>query len=658
MKEADKYDFPGGYDLNEILGAVSLAAIAHMRNPDLSTIENKILQQLLLDVAARHPENAPFRNLQDPYLLRAKELFEERQSLLNSHLKASWFCLSYWVSSLFAVRSGISIAEFDGLRMFVIPVQHALRELGIEVSKEECLAEVDRFMPDEATPRNILAATHLFLSFVRVLHNGALRRREVVTPHLILASVCLAFEETDAKEASNISTFLTTHGIAIRQQPSEVIPGDRLLVLLSRDAMGSELFWRGLADWKERGVLPMVVCLVPKADLYREPPADWRADIWSWLSANVAVELNSDVDRYVMLLRALDSSQPWWWGYADSIELGLAVDVLGLGIPRPAPAPTGSTDTGKPYPLTLHRELLGACRLASDRIGQAETNATDSRYLDEGMQLLRLRQEANGEPYDLAWFILLYRTWQAFGVALQAVACSEEEVARAHQGMQYALFALGVGTVASEVPEFLEAFANLPWPDSCSTVAALDDRTIAFVVLVFQLAQAALTRGQRMRLRHPSCPAFVSYAREDEGFARELVRDLEAKGADIWWDLNAITLGTPLDESLRSAVGSARYLLLIATPAAASSSYVRLEIETAIRQGVRIIPIVPDGQLPTTFQTLLDSGRGSTEGLISGSDSPSVLACLARTSSEQLEWLRAQPLYASLRQDLAQMRAS
>ena len=93
-----------------------------------------------------------------------------------------------------------------------------------------------------------------------------------------------------------------------------------------------------------------------------------------------------------------------------------------------------------------------------------------------------------------------------------------------------------------------------------------------------------------MRLRHSSCPAFVSYAREDETFARDLVTQLEAKGADVWWDLNAITLGTPLDQSLRSAVSGSRYLLLIATPAAGKSEYVRLEIETAVRNGLCIVP--------------------------------------------------------------------
>jgi hypothetical protein len=188
--------------------------------------------------------------------------------------------------------------------------------------------------------------------------------------------------------------------------------------------------------------------------------------------------------------------------------------------------------------------------------------------------------------------------------------------------------------------------------------------TIAFTVLVHHLTQAALARTQRMRLRHPSCTSFVSYARPDEGFARELVAHLEAKGADVWWDLNSITLGTPLGGSLRSAVGDARFLLLVATPAADKSPYVRLEVETAIRQELRVVPISLDGQVPAGLQSLLDSAPDTIEPIISAIDSErasaptSVLARLERSPSEQLRWFQSQAPYQNLRKHLAQARAS
>jgi hypothetical protein len=138
---------------------------------------------------------------------------------------------------------------------------------------------------------------------------------------------------------------------------------------------------------------------------------------------------------------------------------------------------------------------------------------------------------------------------------------------------------------------------------------------------------------------------------------------LEAKGADVWWDLNAITLGTPLDQSLRSAVAGARYLLLIATSSASKSDYVSLEIETATRHGLRVVPIVPEGQIPATLRSLLESASGTTEPIISRSDAEraklpnSILARLERSPSEQLQWLQVQAQYQTLCKHLAQTRA-
>jgi TIR domain len=439
-----------------------------------------------------------------------------------------------------------------------------------------------------------------------------------------------------------------------------------LLVLLSRAAIASEAFWRGLAAWKLRPVVPMVVCLMPKAELYRDPPSDTRKELWAWLGDNVAVELTAETDRYVVLLRALDSPDPkqWWWHEGDAIELGLAVDVLGNGIPLPSTRRKPTGPTREPYPYTVDGTLLAAFFLASERLTRDESSGRDARYFAVCRDLLELRQAPGGEPYALPWFVLIYRTWLAFAAGLPGFAYSEADAAHAERELWSALFALGIGTQPSEVPTFLEAFAHLPWTTPPPSIAAVDERTIAFMVLVHHLSHAALARAQRMRLEHPACSCFISYARPDEGFARELVTQLEAKGADVWWDLNAITLGTPLDESLRSAVGDARFLFLIATPAADQSLYVRLEVETAIRQGLHIVPIAPEGRLPTGLQTLLASAPGSFEPFISALDADratalaSALARLQRTSDERLRWLQSQGSYKSLHTHLTQTRAA
>ena len=658
----DKISFPGGYEITDIIVAVTLAAAKHVANPPVGETQGVIVQRFLRELAARHPGSLAAG---DPYRIRAQELFDERRSLRRSHLGLSWFGLAYWAYGLVAVRSGLSIAEFDDLNLFLTPIQGALRELGVRVSAEECLAEVDRFLPREATARNVEASTHVFLSFVRFLHYGALRRREVVTPGLVLTSVCLAFAESDAEEARSITNFLTTHSISIIRQPAELTRTARLLVLLSREAMNSELFWRRLADWKERGVFPMVVCLLPKAELYRELPAAASQEVWAWLTANLVLERSSETDRYLMLLRALDSADPkqWWWNQGDAVELGLAVDVLSLGIPRPA-SRKASGPTGEPYPFAFQDSFLSACLVASERLQRDAAGGPDARYFAMCSDLLQLRQRPNREPYSLPWFMLIYRAWLSFAAELPGFFYSQQDVIHAEQELQSALFALGVGTGAAEVPAFLEAFARLPWTAPPSTAAAVDERAVAFIVLIHHLTQAALARTQRMRLEHPSCPAFVSYARADEGFARDLVAHLEAKGADVWWDLNSIALGMPLDGSLRAAVGDARFLFVIATPAADKSPYVRMEVETAIRRGLRVVPIRLEAQVPAGLQAVFDAAPNSIEPIISAIDSEraiapaAALAQLARSRADQLRWLQSQAPYQKLLSQLVQARAS
>ena len=299
--------------------------------------------------------------------------------------------------------------------------------------------------------------------------------------------------------------------------------------------------------------------------------------------------------------------------------------------------------------------------MASDRLKRDDASGRDAPYFNFCEDLLKLRLKPNGEPYGLPWIILIYWSWLAFAEKLPGFVYTPQDAANAEREMQSALFALGVGTSSGEVPTFLKAFASLPWEAPPETQTAVDERAISFLILVYHLSQSALARGQRMRLRFPYFSSFVSYARQDEAVARELVGQLEAKGADVWFDLNSITLGSPLDGSLRSAVADAKYLMLVATPDAAKSDYVRLEVEAAIRHGLRIVPIALAGQLPEGFRTWLTAAV--LEPAIS-SDSGSealgkaVLSRLDRSPLEQLRWLQSQRPYDMLRKYLAQARSN
>jgi hypothetical protein len=656
-----KPSFPGGYDVGEIIVAVKLAEMRHLKSVPRGEVDGELVERFLKELVARHPEMFP---VGDPYDVRSQELFNERRSLLNSHLRFSWFALAYWSYGLLAVRSGISIAEYENLKIFLNPVLGALRELGVRVSEEECLNEVERFLPLKVSEKTVETSAYAFLSFVRFLHHAALRRRQLVTPGLTLPGVCLAFAHEDAEQAGQISAFLASHGVSLMQEPDEISRPARLLVLLSHEAIQSEDFWRRLATWKARPVTPMVVCLMPRAELFREPPFDTWNELWTWLGENFAVEFSGKADPYDVLLTALDQADPkqWWWNRDDAIEVGLALDVLGTGLPRPPTRREATRPSAKPYPFAFNDTHLSACLLASERKRGDKANGRDAPYVDRCDSLLKLRQKPNGEPYALPWFMLIYRVSLAFADRLPEYAYSEADATQAEYELRSALFALGIATQPSEVPAFLGAFARLPWTGPLCSVAAVDERTIAFIILIDNLAQAALARRQRMRLQHRARPCFISYARSDEGFTRELVAVLEAKGTDVWCDFNALTLGTPLDESLRSAVGDATVLFLIATTNADRNKYVRLEVETAIRQGLRIVPIAPDGRLPPGLKSLLASAPSSFEPFISAPDADranafaSALARLERSPEEQLRWLQSQASHGSLWNHLTQAR--
>lgn len=659
---ADTVAYPGGYDAIELIAAVHLAAQRHFAEVPTGELEHAIVTRFLQGLVARHPEGLPS---DDPYLVRVLELVGERASLLNSHLKLSWFRLAYWGYCLIAALSGLVVTDDDSMEIFVRPIVASLAELGIDVSPQECLEEFERFLPLRPGQRSLQAATYLFSSYARFLHRAALRRRRVVTPDLALPAVAVASADMDAQEAQDMTRFLTSHGVSLVAGPSDAPQATRLLVLLSRAAMTSPAFWLRLADWQPRPVIPMVVCLMPKAELYRDAPAGAPSELWAWLGDNVAIELGGGNDRYVVLLRALDSPDPkqWWWQYGDALEIGLAADVLGEGLPRPRTRRGSGTPAGDTYPNALHGTLLAAFFLASERLARGSAPDRDARYFAACEDLLELRKQSPSEPYGIAWFVLIYRVWLAFAAQMPGRFYTAEDTQHAENEMRAALFALGIGTEQRQVPGFLQAFADLPWSAPPASIDAIDERTAAFLVLVYHLSNAALARGQRMRLQHPTASCFISYARVDEPLAQELVAHLEAKGADVWWDLNAITLGAPLDETLRTAVHSASCLFLIATPAADRSAYVRLEVETAVRQGLRIVPILPDGRMPAGLDALRASAPSGFEPPISSPDAErttalaAALARLQRTPREQLDWLRSQATFQSLRGHLAKGRA-
>lgn len=113
--------------------------------------------------------------------------------------------------------------------------------------------------------------------------------------------------------------------------------------------------------------------------------------------------------------------------------------------------------------------------------------------------------------------------------------------------------------------------------------------------------------------------AFFSYSREDSAFALRLAGDLKAAGANVWLDQLDIIPGERWARSVESALNSSPRLLVILSPASASSTNVQDEVNFALEERKTIIPVLfRDCKVPfqlrpfqyVDFRTDYDRGLG------------------------------------------------
>ncbi len=91
----------------------------------------------------------------------------------------------------------------------------------------------------------------------------------------------------------------------------------------------------------------------------------------------------------------------------------------------------------------------------------------------------------------------------------------------------------------------------------------------------------------------PTPPSiFFSYSRADSSIVERLRTDLGAQGITTWVDREGIRPGTPdWEESLRTAIRAAAAVLLVASPNARSSRYVKDELRIAQMYHRPIYPV-------------------------------------------------------------------
>lgn len=85
---------------------------------------------------------------------------------------------------------------------------------------------------------------------------------------------------------------------------------------------------------------------------------------------------------------------------------------------------------------------------------------------------------------------------------------------------------------------------------------------------------------------------FISYSRRDQEFVTRLAGDLNLQVAGVWFDQSTIQVGQKWHDEIIDGIRECRAFILVLSPDAAESRYVREEVNKALELGKPIIPIL------------------------------------------------------------------
>jgi hypothetical protein len=85
---------------------------------------------------------------------------------------------------------------------------------------------------------------------------------------------------------------------------------------------------------------------------------------------------------------------------------------------------------------------------------------------------------------------------------------------------------------------------------------------------------------------------FISYSRKDIAFVRKLAGDLEKAGYDVWWDVSDLRGGDDWLRVIPTAIDSSSFFIVVLSPNAITSDWVKREYTQALSLRKKIIPIM------------------------------------------------------------------
>ncbi|MEO8355453.1 MAG: TIR domain-containing protein [Chloroflexota bacterium] len=98
---------------------------------------------------------------------------------------------------------------------------------------------------------------------------------------------------------------------------------------------------------------------------------------------------------------------------------------------------------------------------------------------------------------------------------------------------------------------------------------------------------------------------FISYSRKDIGFVRKLSGDLEKLGYEVWWDVSDLRGGDDWVRVIPEAIEASQFFLVVLSPNALTSEWVRKEYTQALKLKKKVIPLMlTASRVPFSLNTI------------------------------------------------------
>ena len=85
---------------------------------------------------------------------------------------------------------------------------------------------------------------------------------------------------------------------------------------------------------------------------------------------------------------------------------------------------------------------------------------------------------------------------------------------------------------------------------------------------------------------------FISYSRRDQEFVARLAGDLNEHVAGVWFDQSTIRAGQKWHDEIMDGIRECKAFVVVLSPDATQSRYVREELDTALQMGKPVFPVI------------------------------------------------------------------